>query len=322
MPNHRRRYAELHRCCAHRAFLHRRDKHLHGAKKAHSIILLSNEYEISPIIMECRWNYNGHDAIHFKEQDMTQTRFIGKTVLITGAGTGMGRAAALRLVAEGAQIALVGRRPDPIRQLLSEIEASGGAAIAIACDIADNEAVAATVEQTIERFGRLDAVFANAGVLGEFKPLAVTDADDFDALIATNLRGTFFTLKHCLPFLKGGSILINASWTAGGVMPGAGAYASTKGALLAMMRTFAVEQGPRNIRINAINPGIILTPMADDVIDPVFAARLAAHTPLGRNGTSEDLAGTVAWLLSEDANFVTGQEITVDGGYTIGGLRP
>jgi NAD(P)-dependent dehydrogenase (short-subunit alcohol dehydrogenase family) len=159
----------------------------------------------------------------------------------------------------------------------------------------DNEAVAATIEKTIARFGRLDAVFANAGVLGEFKPLAVTDADDFDVLVGTNLRGTFFTIKHCLPFLEGGNILINASWTAGGVMPGAGAYASTKGALLAMMRTFAVEQGPRNIRINAINPGIILTPMAGDVIDPAFAARLAAHTPLRRNGTSEDVAGTVAW---------------------------
>lgn len=253
---------------------------------------------------------------------MTQTRFIGKTVLITGAGTGMGRAAALRLLAEGAQLVLVGRRPEPINRLLGGIEASGGAAIAIAGDIADNDAVAAIVEKTIARFGQLDAVFANAGVLGEFKPLAVTDADDFDALIATNLKGTFFTIKHCLPFLEGGSILINASWTAAGVMPGAGAYASTKGALLAMMRTLAAEQGPRNVRINAINPGIILTPMADDVIDPAFAARLAAHTPLRRNGTSEDIAGTVAWLLSHDADFVTGQEITVDGGYTIGGLRP
>ncbi|MBY4613278.1 SDR family NAD(P)-dependent oxidoreductase [Rhizobium redzepovicii] len=253
---------------------------------------------------------------------MTRTRFIGKTVLITGAGTGMGRAAALRLVAEGAELVLVGRRPEPINRLLGEIEASGGAAIAIAGDIADNEAVAAIVEKTIARFGRLDAVFANAGVLGEFKPLAVTDGDDFDALIDTNLKGTFFTIKQCLPFLKGGSILINASLTAAGVMPGAGAYASTKGALLAMMRTLAAEQGPRNVRINAINPGIILTPMADDVIDPAFAARLAAHTPLRRNGTSEDIAGTVAWLLSHDAAFVTGQEITVDGGYTLGGLRP
>lgn len=252
---------------------------------------------------------------------MTQNRYTGKTIFITGAGTGMGRAAALRLVEEGGQVVLVGRRPDPIDTLRSEIEAAGGTAMAIACDISDSEAVQSAVQASIERFGKLDALFANAGVLGDFKPLAETTADELDALIDTNLRGTFLTMKACLPFLENGSILINASWTSGGVMPGAGAYASTKGALLAMMRTLAVEQGPRNIRVNAINPGIILTPMADDVIDPAFAERLANHTPLRRNGRSEDIAGTVAWLLSDDAAFVTGQDITVDGGFTLGGVR-
>ncbi|MDQ0395571.1 SDR family NAD(P)-dependent oxidoreductase [Labrys monachus] len=250
-----------------------------------------------------------------------RTRFAEKTIIVTGAGTGMGRAAALRLSKEGARTVLVGRRPRPLDQLAAEIIAAGGTASAIACDIGSDAAVKAMVEQAIDTGGRIDGLFANAGVLGEFKPLAETEISDFEGPVATNLLGTFLGIKHCLPHLEGGAIVINASWTASAVMPGAGAYAATKGALVAMMRTLAMEQGPRNIRVNSVSPGIILTPMAEEVLDPLFSARLAAHAPLRRNGTPEDVAGTIAWLLSEDAGFVTGQDIVVDGGFTLGGPR-
>lgn len=252
---------------------------------------------------------------------MRQQRFTKKTVLVTGAGTGMGQASALRLAKEGAQLALIGRRIEPLKKLVSEIEREGGIAIAITCDITQEEQIQSAARKTFEHFGTIDAIFANAGVLGEFKALADTDIADFDLPIATNLQGTFLTIKHCLPFMASGSVLINASWTINSVMPGAGAYASSKGALLAMMRTFAIELGSRAIRVNAISPGIIISPMAEEALSPDMAARLASHAALGRNGTPEDVVGTVAWLLSDDSLFVTGQEIAVDGGFTIGGVR-
>jgi NAD(P)-dependent dehydrogenase (short-subunit alcohol dehydrogenase family) len=252
---------------------------------------------------------------------MNESRFDKKSILITGAGTGMGRASALRLVKEKAQIVILGRRLEPLETLAQEVESLGGKAIALSCDIAEEKAVLMAVKKATNHFGQLDGVFANAGVLGDFKPLQDTDITEIESLITTNLKGTFLTLKHCLPNMQSGAVLINASWTANAVMPGAGAYAATKGALLALMKTLAIEQGKRGIRVNAINPGIILTPMAEEVLSTELSTKLAAHTALKRNGTPADVSGTVAWLLSEDAAFVTGQEITIDGGYTIGGVR-
>ena len=252
---------------------------------------------------------------------MFDSRFKAKTILITGAGTGMGKATALRLAKEGAQLALIGRRDKPLQILTEEIDKLGGIAIPLCCDITEQQSLSKSINQIIEKFGKLDGLFANAGILGDFTPLSETEPSNFDCLIETNLKGTFLTIKSCLPLIESGAIVINASWTAKAVMPGAGAYAATKGALLAMMKTLAVEQGKRGIRVNAISPGIILTPMADEVLDVELSKKLAAQTALKRNGIPEDVSGTVAWLLSDDASFVTGQEMIIDGGYTIGGVR-
>ncbi|MEF3022056.1 SDR family oxidoreductase [Vibrio mimicus] len=252
---------------------------------------------------------------------MISSRFLNKNVLITGAGTGMGRATALRLAAEGAKLALIGRRDRPLMEVAAEVESLGAQALPISCDITNPESFSKSMEVIAESFGHLNGVFANAGVLGEFYPISATPLDKVDSLVTTNLKGTLITIQQTLPLISSGSIVINASWTASAVMPGTGIYAATKGALLSLMKTLAIEQGQSNIRVNAVSPGIILTPMADAVLEPELSRKLANQTALKRNGTPDDVSGTIAWLLSEDAAFVTGQEIVIDGGYTIGGIR-
>lgn len=231
-------------------------------------------------------------------------------------------ATALRLASEGAVVALMGRRESPLRDAAAEIATLGGRALVLPCDIADQLSLSKAMQVLADDFGELNGLFANAGTLGEFRPVVDTSDDQLEQLIRTNLKGTLATIKHGQALMAaGGAMVINASWTAHGVMPGAGVYAATKGALLSLTKTLAVEQGQRGIRVNAISPGIILTPMASDVLDPVLAGQLAKQAALKRNGTPEDVTGTVAWLLSEDAAFVTGQNIVIDGGYTLGGVR-
>lgn len=252
---------------------------------------------------------------------MINSRFRNKNILITGAGSGMGKATALRLAAEGAQLALLGRQQEPLEQVAIEVQAFGTKASVLSCDISSLESLTHSMKKIQNNFGHLDGVFANAGILGEFTPTLNASFAQLDQLINTNLKGTLATIQQAIPMMSTGSIVVNASWTASAVMPGTGAYAATKGALLSLIKVLAIEQGPSNIRINSISPGIILTPMAEEVLDPELSSKLANQSALKRNGTPEDICGTVAWLLSDDAAFVTGQDIIIDGGFTIGGVR-
>lgn len=261
------------------------------------------------------------------QADNGMKRFAGRTALVTGGGTGMGRAAALRLAREGAKVVVAGRRADVLDAVVAEISELGGTALAIPTDVADHTEVKALIDQTIKAFGSLDVVWNNAGVLGTFGPMQNQPFEEFDEIVSVNLRGVFACMKYeiaaMLELGVQGSIVNTSSWTAHGAMPGLAGYAATKGALDAMMRTVAVEIGAHNIRVNNVSPGIIATPMAAGVLASEAAARpFIRHTPAQRIGTSEDVADTVLWLLSDDARFVTGQSILVDGGYTLGGLRP
>lgn len=255
------------------------------------------------------------------------SRFANRTVLITGGGTGMGKAAALRFGREGANVVIAGRRPAEINLVADEIKAAGGIALAIPADVSDAEQVQALVQKTASTFGGLHMAWNNAGILGGFQPFQETSLADFDTVMATNLRGVFACLKHEIAAMQaagvGGAIVNTSSWTAHGAMPGLSAYAAGKAALDALTRTVAVEVGPLQIRINNVSPGIIATPMASGVLaSRTSALPFEKQTPLQRIGQPEDVADAVLWLLSDDARFVTGQSLLVDGGFTIGGLRP
>ena len=253
-------------------------------------------------------------------------RFTGRTVLITGGGTGMGRAAALRFGREGANVVIAGRRPAQLHEVAAAITAAGGIALAVPADVSDPAQVAALVQQVVATFGALHMAWNNAGVLGAFAPLQDMTMDQFDDVLATNLRGVFACLKYEIGAMLesgGGAIVNTSSWTAHGAMPGLAAYAGTKAALDAMTRTVALEVGAQQIRVNNVSPGIIATPMASGVLATELAALpFRQHTPLQRIGQPEEVADAVVWLLSDEARFVTGQSLLVDGGFTLGGVRP
>ncbi|MFL9503596.1 SDR family NAD(P)-dependent oxidoreductase [Rhodopseudomonas palustris] len=245
-------------------------------------------------------------------------RLSGKTALITGGNSGIGLATAKLFVTEGARVTITGRDRARLDAAADEL---GAQALAVEADVTDIAAIEKAVARAAERFGKLDIVFANAGIPGA-TPLGGTSLAAFEQVIRTNLTAVFFTVQAALPYLNdGASIILNGSVISVLGNPGFAAYAASKAGLRGMARVMASELSPRNIRVNVVAPGGARTPIWKDAAPTdqamaVLEQRIAAATPLGRIAEPEHIAKTVLFLASDDAAHIQSAEIFVDGGAT------
>ena len=247
----------------------------------------------------------------------------GKSALITGAGSGIGRAAALAFVREGAWVAAADRNLDAAKATVAAIEAIGGEAVAIACDVTDDAQVAAMVAAAVNAFGGLDCAFNNAGVAPyQLNSAGVLTADLEEAawlgLIDINLHGVWRCLRHEVAQMRkqGGGAIVNTASILGLIgSGGSAAYVASKHAVVGLTKAAAIDHAPENIRVNAVCPGYIETPMTEDTVRKRGEA-LMARVPMARMGKPEEIAEAVVWMCSDRAGFVTGSCWQVDGGYT------
>ena len=245
-------------------------------------------------------------------------RLANKTALITGGSSGIGLATARRFVAEGAKVAITGRDAGRLEAAVRDL---GPNAQALVADVTDIAATEAAVARAAERFGKLDILFANAGIPGA-TPAGATKPEVFEQVIRTNLTGVFFTVQAALQYLNdGASIILNGSVISVLGNPGYSAYAASKAGVRAMARVLASELSPRGIRVNVVSPGATRTPiwgaaLATPDAERAFEARIAATTPLGHIGEPGNIASTVLFLASDEAAHIQGQELFVDGGVT------
>lgn len=245
------------------------------------------------------------------------TKHSGKIALVTGGSSGLGLATAQRLVQEGATLYIVGRRQAELDAAVAQI---GHGVTAIRGDIANQEDLDRVFEAVRAKHGRLDILFANAGG-GEFAPLGAITEAQFDKYFGINVKGTLFTVQKALPLMPAGSaIVINGSMVSIKGAPAFGVYAATKAALRSFARTWVSDLKGRDIRVNVVAPGTVVTPgyktelgLTDEQIEG-FKAQTAAVTPLGRTGTPDEIAKAVSFLASDDASYITGVELFVDGG--------
>lgn len=249
------------------------------------------------------------------------SKFNGKVVLITGAGSGIGRAAALAFAREGAKLVLGNRNADAGTQVVSEIKAAGGEATFRRTDVLVEKDVAALVDLAAGTYGRLDVAFNNAGVEGTLAPLTEQTDENFRTVFDVNVRGVWLSMKYEIPVMlrTGGGSVINNSSIAGSIgFAGASIYVASKHAVLGLTRTAALEYSKSGVRVNAVSPAAIDTPMLDRFTgnSPETKEGFGGMHPIGRYGKPEEIAKAVLFLASDDASFVTGHDLLVDGGYT------
>jgi len=272
-------------------------------------------------VSDRRLNNKRRQASRKKENLIMNISFEDKVALVTGAGSGLGLATAKAFAESGAAVVLADWNEKSVCSAAKELKAQGHKALAIRCDVSDDAQVEAMVHQTVTTFGQLDAAYNNAGVQNALAETADSTRDDYDRVMAINLRGVWSCMKFELQQMRkqGSGAIVNCS-SLGGLVGGSerGTYHAAKHGVLGLTKSAALEYAARGIRINAVCPGLIWTPMADQMVAAGQGDALKAmekSIPMGRVGRPEEIATAVLWLCSTAASYMTGQSISVDGGF-------